>query len=294
MRVFITGLTGTLGTAIARLHHSRGHQVWGCARNETQAVSWLKDNYRLGTLFIGSADNLCDPRTDMGRLLPTMDKVYHCAAMKHVDLCEQSPVEAMMQNAALTCEVSTACLEHGVPLVFASSDKACLPQSVYGASKLVAERMVVSTSGVAVRLVNLIGSSGSVFSKWHEATMEGLPITLTDPEMTRYFMTVEEAADFMTAPHEEGYVSLPLTARSVRMGDVAHTLTRHSGGIEITQPRKGETLHQWLIAPGDCIRYTSNSIVLDNSGTILREGMCSSDSGLRWDINELLQAAGIR
>lgn len=151
-------MTGTLGTALMR--HHEGDAVFGCSRSEERARAWLADHGRAATLFLADAASLADPSSDVGRLLPTLDRVYHCAAMKHVDLCEANPVECHRQNVERTAVVSAACKLAGVPLVFVSSDKACLPEATYGASKLLAERVALREGAAVVRFGNLIGSSG--------------------------------------------------------------------------------------------------------------------------------------
>ena len=147
MRVFITGITGTLGTELARLHRDRGDEVLGCARNEAKVVEWLDRRPRVATVLVCDAFRLSMADTDAGRLLKTIDRVYHCAAMKHVDVCERMPAEAFYQNVVVTGAIAGACEAARVRLVFASSDKACLPMGAYGASKLMAEKLVVSPFG---------------------------------------------------------------------------------------------------------------------------------------------------
>lgn len=289
MRVYITGITGTLGTALTKYHHSKGDQVWGCARNESKAVEWLRQYGNMATLYLQCVSNLLQ-KTDSGRVLPTMDRVYHCAAMKHVDLCEQQPEVALVQNIAFTNAVAVACAEYKVPLIFASTDKACQSQGVYGATKLIAERIVLKNGGAVVRLVNLIGSSGSVFQVWQQQVKVGKPLTITDPDMTRYFMPVRFAADFMANCAIPGKVVIPC-CRSVRMGDVAYTLAHpHTERVKVIGTRPGETKQQWLVPPGgsakveECFRY------ILNEGSTFLNGK-NSDEGPFWDIQELLSEA---
>lgn len=303
MRVFITGMTGSLGTALAKLHHSRGDTVWGCARDESRAVEWFQQHSEIATLYVTDAASLFCPHSDIGRLLPSMARLYHCAAMKHVDICERYPLEAVKQNVVLTADVAVACACAIVPMVFISSDKACLPQGVYGATKLLAERIVLSMDGLdgsVVRLGNLIGSSGSVFSLWKQQLDEGKPIRLTDPTMTRYFIPVEEAARFVADKAVTGVVSIPDPLLSTRMGTVAGYLqisAKPSGPaslpLEIVGRRPGETRDQWLVAPGESVIKSKHNGALMLSGThVTQVGMCSLTAP-RWDTNDLLKAAGI-
>jgi UDP-N-acetylglucosamine 4,6-dehydratase/5-epimerase len=285
MRVFISGIAGSLGTGLASLHHSRGDQVWGCSRNESRAVEWLADHPRIATVYVTDARDLASWNTDCGRLLPSMDRLYHLAAQKHVDICEQQPFEACRQNLDLTMFVACACEQFAVPLVLASSDKACLPQGVYGASKLLAERIVLRHGGAVVRLGNIIGSSSSVFAFWQAAVTRGERIKLTDPEMTRYFLPLADAAAFMADRHVTGYVAIPDPLRAIAMGDVATAMA--GDRVDIVGPRSGETQHQWLVAPGERIRQEKGRIILDSDGIVATKGLCSATAA-RWEIEKLL------
>lgn len=266
MRVFITGITGSLGTAIAHLHHDRGDKVHGCARDEDRGLRWHREHPGMGHLILADCATIGDRMTRAGRLLPTMDRLYHCAALKHVDACEADPVEAFTQNVIATARVAGACRVAGVPVVFASTDKAYQPANVYGATKLIAERIVLGEGGAVVRFGNLIGSSGSVFRLWAEAVERGEPIRLTDPEMTRYFIPVREAARFMADQAVTGEIAIPFDMRAVRMGDVAAAI---GGRVEVIGTRPGETMHQELA------------------------DRVSSETAWRWDVGELLAEAGV-
>jgi FlaA1/EpsC-like NDP-sugar epimerase len=287
VRVFVTGLTGSLGGAIARLHHSRGDQVFGCARSEPGAVRWHAANGHLGTLLVADAAGLAERSGDVARLLPGVDRVYHCAAMKHVDLCEKWPDEATWQNVVVTSLVAGACADHGVPLVFASTDKACGPSGVYGATKLIAERAVIRSGGAAVRLANLAGSRGSVFETWRLAALGGEPVRVTDPDMTRFFMGIDSAAAFMADRAVFGRVVIPHPLKAARMGDLAEATGCRA---QFIGPRPGETRHQWLVASDDPAEEEDDRLVLGVGG---RWGMdVSSASAERWDARELLDLGG--
>lgn len=289
MRVFVTGLCGTLGTALAELHHSRGDQVWGCARNEAACVRWLSVRQTVATLYVADAGDLAARRTDLARLLPTMERLYHCAALKHVDVCEAQPEEATYQNVVLTSQIAQACASAGVPMVFASTDKACLPSGVYGATKLIAERNVVRLGGAAVRLGNLVGSSGSVFERWRDAAARGEAVKLTAASMTRFFIGVREAAEFMADLHLPGRVVAP-RMKAARMGDVADAV---GGVVEQIGRRPGETLHQWLVGPEERVVVEEGRLVLDDEGGGRTAGLSSETCRDRWDVRELLALAGV-
>jgi FlaA1/EpsC-like NDP-sugar epimerase len=280
-------MTGTLGTALAEYHHAEGDQVFGCARNEAKACEWVNTHREIGTLLVADCIDLARPHTDLSRLLPSVDRLYHCAAMKHVDICEKQPAEAMHQNVTVTDHVFSACKAAGVQAVFAGSDKACLPSGVYGATKLIAEKVVLRYGGAAMRLGNLLGSSGSVFQKWRKAVDEGRSIEVTNPNMTRFFITVSEAARFMAQIVEPGYVSIPVV-KSVRMGDVAAKI---APDYKITGLRPGETLHQLLVSDEERFTWSPSHLTLSSRGEAL--GPITSSHANRWNTRELLKAAGI-
>lgn len=253
MKVFITGLTGTLGTALAQNHRAKGDEVVGCARSEAKAAEWLSEHSGLAQLHI------CDAKDIYQRdMLIGIDRLYNCAAMKHVDLCERNAEEAVKQNIDLVTTLAADCEISGVEFVHISTDKACLPTSVYGATKLIAENIALGRGGSVVRLGNLIGSSGSVFHLWRQGHRR-----ITDARMTRFFIPTVEAAEFIV--NSTFGFSYP-HMKSVCMGEVAAA----TGEIfEVIGLRDGETLHQSIV-----------------------EGVCSSEAE-KWDIRELLQRAGL-
>jgi FlaA1/EpsC-like NDP-sugar epimerase len=291
MRVFITGLPGTLGTAIAKIHRERGDSVFGCARNEGAIAKWYTEHNGLGTLFVGDALNLTAENSDMGRLLPYVHCVYHCAAMKHVDLCQANPEEAYRNNVSLTASIARACQQYRIRLVFISSDKACLPQSVYGATKMLGEAMVIDRGGAVVRFGNLIGSTGSVFKRWKDALDDGKHIHLTDPEMTRYFIPVAKAAKFAVDHSHAGVVTLP-AMRSAIMGELAECVNVPGKAIITIGKRPGETKHQWVVAPGDSLIANVDYLAISENGEPCTNGICSA-TAQRWPTDELLKEAGL-
>lgn len=308
MNVFITGITGTIGTALASYYHSIKWHVWGCCRSERGYVGWAETNGHLANVIISDAIDMADPYTELRKAMPCCtDLVIHCAAMKHVEICERYPSAAMYNNVDVTTAVTEYCDATGTDMVLVSSDKACLPQSVYGATKLLAEKIVLQAGYSVVRLGNVIGSSGSVFHKWHQAIKEGCPISLTDPSMTRYFIPVEEAASFIANYRYDDYISIP-RMKYAMMGLVAgylgnrfwlgdKGLDKQDNGIRIIGRRPGESQHQWLVAPGDKISIREDSILISNDGGMYSTGICSgsSESSINgtWDTEELLRAASI-
>ena len=201
--------------------------------------------------------------------------VFHAAAHKHVPLMEQTPSEAILNNVKGTRNVVELCLEFGVArLVNVSTDKAVNPTSVMGASKRVAE-MVVSAGAararetqafVSVRFGNVLGSRGSVVPTFMAQIRAGGPITVTHPEMVRYFMTIPEASCLVLQAGgiaENGKVYVLNMGDPVKISDLAHDVIRLSGAQNIdvvySGIRPGEKLYEELLTSGEGTAATTHS-----------------------------------
>ena len=201
-RVFVTGVCGTVGHELLRQLLTTGvEEVIGIDHNESD-LFFLEQHYQ-------QADNvrlyLGDIR-DRDQLIDRMrgiDIVLHSAAFKHVGLCERSPRDAIATNILGTENVIEAAIANCVSRVlFTSSDKAVNPTNVMGTSKLMGERLMTSANArrriggtlfASTRFGNVLGSRGSVIPIFRRQIAQGGPVTLTDPEMTRFIMTLEEA-----------------------------------------------------------------------------------------------------
>ena len=201
--------------------------------------------------------------------------IYHAAAYKHVPLVEHNPAEALKNNVFGTRTVAQLAVEHGVDdMVLVSTDKAVRPTNIMGASKRLAELVLQAlaaepsqTTFSMVRFGNVLGSSGSVVPKFRQQIKNGGPITLTHPEVTRFFMTIPEAAQLVIqagAMAKGGDVFVLDMGESVKIMDLAQRMIQLSGltlrtednpdgdiAIEITDLRPGEKLYEELLIGND-------------------------------------------
>jgi Predicted nucleoside-diphosphate sugar epimerases len=201
------------------------------------------------------------------------DVVFHAAAHKHVPLMESNPVEAIKNNIFATRTLGEIAGEAGVKdFVLISTDKAVNPTSVMGASKRIAEIVVqglnrkFATNYMAVRFGNVLGSAGSVVPIFREQIEKGEAITVTDPEMTRYFMTIPEASQLVLqagALGEGGEIFILDMGRPVKILDLAKDMIKLSGltpyediDIIFTGVRKGEKLFEELEIKGEDLEKT--------------------------------------
>ena len=220
------------------------------------------------------------------RMLEVMQRfkpqvVFHAAAYKHVGLMEGNPLEAVRNNAIATrVAAETAAASDVERFVLVSTDKAVNPRTVMGASKAMAEWIVEAaghrhprTRFLTVRFGNVLGSSGSVIPIFRSQIERGGPVTVTHPEMTRYFMTIPEAVQLIIRAGDLGAgigeVFVLEMGEPVRIIDLARNMIRLAGyepedeiAIEFTGPRPGEKLHEELFNAGERSEPTSAERIL--------------------------------
>ena len=206
-RILITGACGTIGRELVRqlLINCRPAELVALDNNESE-LFFLEQHfseYKRASFFVGDVrdrDKLC-------RKMKGVEIVFHCAAFKHVILCERSPFEAVQTNIVGVQNIIYAACENNAEIViFASSDKAVNPTNVMGTSKLMGERLMTAANAnykgegpvfVSTRFGNVLGSRGSVIPIFQQQIKKGGPVTLTERGMTRFIMSIEQAVELV-------------------------------------------------------------------------------------------------
>jgi FlaA1/EpsC-like NDP-sugar epimerase len=248
-RVLVAGAAGTVGHQLAtQLSTFDVRELRLVDSNETE-LFFLADRYRSDQRVHAF---LADVRSQerMHEVMRGIDYAFHAAALKHVILCERSPFDAVQTNILGVQHLITAAKAHQVKRVlFTSSDKAVNPTNVMGTSKLMGERLMTAANAVAqhegdtkfasTRFGNVVGSRGSVIPVFVRQIEAGGPLTLTDPAMTRFVMTLPEAVRLVIesmAQMHGGEVFIPKMP-ALRIGDLAHEM------IAVLAPRFGADAH---------------------------------------------------
>ena len=267
-RVLVTGAGGSIGSELCRQVHRYGPASLVMLDRDESALHAVEFSLRNRALFDDGSVVLADIR-DRERLTSVFHAlrpqvVFHAAALKHLALLEQCPGEAVQTNIWGTLAVLDAARAVGVErFVNISTDKAANPTSVLGYSKRLAERLTAQVATAAdgtflsVRFGNVLGSRGSVLTVFHGQIAAGGPLTVTDPEVTRYFMTVQEAVQLVIqagAIGRDGEVLVLEMGERVRITSVAERLAASAPRpvqIVYTGLRPGEKLHEELFGTGE-------------------------------------------
>ena len=256
MKVLITGGTGTVGKALIKLNDNEYINV---SRNE-EKIAELKREYPEVKSYVGNIE-------DKGLLLRVFkdvnpDVVVHSAAMKHIDLMEKNPIAGCNINVMGSLNVVEASIINDVPITIGiSTDKACLAESVYGASKYLMERVFMNSNNdnnrfSLTRFANVAHSTGSVLPFWLKLEEEGKYLKLTDPDMNRLIFTQADAAQLIkrtikwTEQHGGGFVK-SFKMKCVNMMDLAMTI---SDKIEVVGKRPGEKTDEDLVSENEVNR----------------------------------------
>ena len=262
--VLVTGGTGSFGNAFVRHALDAGaRRVVVFSRDELKQYEMrarFADDPRL-RWFLGDVRD----RWRLTRALHGVDLVVHAAALKQVDTAEYNPFEFVRTNVEGSQNVIDAAIDAGVPKVVAlSTDKASSPINLYGATKLCADRLFIGANHYAagygtrfcvVRYGNVLGSRGSVVPLFRRLAAAGEPLPITDLRMTRFWITLDQAVQFVVDSAEQmqgGELYVPRIP-SVRLPDLAEAIAPGAETVDVGI-RPGEKLHEEMIAPDDARR----------------------------------------
>ena len=266
--ILITGGTGSIGLGIVKqLTKYRPKEIRILSNDENSIVESI-ENLGKNSIYKFMVGDVRD-KDRLNLAIRDIDIVYHAAAMKHIDICESNPFDAVKTNVVGTSNILEASIIEGVKkFIFISTDKATNPTSTLGGSKLLAERLTLdastyvkngSTKFAIVRFGNVIGSRGSVFQIFQNQIKMKKPLTVTDKRMTRFIMSISEASSMIlkvTKIMKDGETFV-LKMPSVRIEDLAKGMLRVYGArfpiyrntspIKISKSRERERFNEFLI-----------------------------------------------
>ena len=280
--IMVTGGGGSIGSELCRQlvsHKPKQLIIFDIYENNAYDIQQeLKINYPDANVvtLIGSIRNVSRLESVFAQYKP--DIVYHAAAHKHVPLMEVSPDEAVKNNVVGTWNVARMADKYGVKkFVMISTDKAVNPTNVMGATKRICEMIVQTyneiskTDFVAVRFGNVLGSNGSGIPLFKRQIEAGGPVTVTDPNIIRYFMTIPEAVSLVLqagAYAKGGEIFILDMGEPVKIDDLAKNLIRLSGytlgvnmEIKYTGLRPGEKLYEELLMKEEGLQETDNKLI---------------------------------
>jgi FlaA1/EpsC-like NDP-sugar epimerase len=307
-KILITGAAGSIGSEIVRqlLKFETGNIIL-CDQNETALhhLSLELEESHAGAKFHAFIGDVKDEGR-MQYLFKTFkpEYVYHAAAYKHVPMMEDNPAEAVKTNVLGTKTLADLAMAHEVKkFVMISTDKAVNPTNIMGASKRIAEIYVQainhsgSTRFITTRFGNVLGSNGSVIPRFKEQIEKGGPITVTHPEITRYFMTIPEACRLVLeagSMGRGGEIFVFDMGESVKIDELARKMIRLAGlvpdkDIQIAYSglRPGEKLYEELLNDGE------NTLATHHEKIMIGKVRAADYATVHQQIYELLEQAGI-
>ncbi len=301
--VLVTGPGGSIGSELCRQiarHHPKQIILLDASEPNLYDIQMELEHeveYLTYVPVLGSVQEAELIARVMERYHPQV--VFHAAAYKHVPMLESNPWQAVWNNVQGTRNIMSAAVEGGVDkFILVSSDKAVRPTNVMGASKRCCERLMYAYTGkntrfMAVRFGNVVGSAGSVVPLFRKQIARGGPVTVTHPEMTRYFMTIPEASQLILqagAQGKGGELFVLEMGTPVRIADMAHDLIRLSGkepgrDVEITygKIRPGEKLYEELITDDEGVLPTGHDKIM-----VIRPNGCFKGFGGQKEYREWL------
>lgn len=308
-KIFITGACGTVGSELVRLLLTdpsyKPAEIVAIDNNESQ-LFFLDQQYLndpRAHFFVGDVRD----SEKLRRRMKGIDVVFHVAALKHVVLCERSPLEAVQTNIHGVQNVINAAMENSVKkVIFTSSDKAVNPTNVMGTSKLMGERLMTAANSnsrdggciyASTRFGNVMGSNGSVVPIFRRQIAKGGPVTLTHNEMTRFVMSIEEATRLVidSAAVAQGGEVFITKMPVIRIRDLAEVMIQELApiygfnpkDIEIVEigTKPGEKLYEELMSDEE----TRRSVELKSYFSIL-PAFRGLYSDIAYDYQEVLSS----
>lgn len=275
--ILVTGATGSWGHELVRqLLEKNPREIRVLSRNESSQVAMQRQFSDPRLIFI--IGDIKEKDVLMEAALET-DYIYHLAALKHVPVCEDQPLEAMKTNVLGTQNVIEAAIKNKVEkVIYISTDKAANPSNFYGLTKAMGERLIIhanmlktETKFVCVRGGNVLGTNGSVIHVFKDQIEKANQIGITHMDMTRFFLTIEDAIKLLfKASHESlGGEIFVMKMPTCKIADLAQVLIEASGKKDVEMVelgiRPGEKLHEILFSEYESqntIAYDENYYVI--------------------------------
>lgn len=246
--ILVTGGTGSFGSAFVERYCDE-HEITVFSRDENKQFE-MRSRLPNARYEIGDVRD----RQRLSEVMKCQEYVFHAAALKQVPSCEFFPLEAVKTNILGTDHVLDAARACGVKrVVCLSTDKAVYPINAMGISKAMMERVATSKGAVVTRYGNVLKSRGSIVPIWEKAAKEGKPLNITNPDMTRFLLTLEESIDLVMYALENGNAGdiFVRKAPACTMGDLA---TAIGGETRLIGIRHGEKMHETLVSQEEMYR----------------------------------------
>lgn len=265
-KILITGGTGSIGIGLIKQLLPYKPKIIKVFTNDENSIFESKRKFGKNRLIDYEMGDIRDKdRLDL--VMKEIDIVFHAAAMKHVDICEENPFDAVKTNVVGTSNIIESSISAKVSkFILISTDKATLPSTTLGASKLLAERLTINantnnnfkkTIFLIVRFGNVIGSRGSVYQIFLDQIRKNQSLTVTDPRMTRFIMSIQDAAGLIlkaTKSSKGGEIFI-LKMPSVKIRDLAENMVKvcqtsnKDFKIKLSKSRDHERFHEYLVTP---------------------------------------------
>ena len=267
-KILITGGTGSIGIGLIKQLLPYNPKIIKVFTNDENSIFESIRKFGKNSHIDYEMGDIRD-KERLDFVIRGIDIVFHAAAMKHVDICEDNPFDAVKTNVIGTSNIIESCISAEVSkFILISTDKATLPSTTLGASKLLAERLTINANSydnfnktifASVRFGNVIGSRGSVYQIFLDQIRKNQALTVTDPRMTRFIMSIQDAAGFIlkaTNVAKGGEIFI-LKMPSVKIEDLAKNMyevckisdKKSNNKIKVSKLRDHERFHEYLVTP---------------------------------------------